>query len=87
MYTTLLRICHIYVPIFFAGKIQIYSMNSQEVKSNPNIIKKYIEVLRPPDDHYNRQTEPPTRRYRRSLTIVSLTLLMTVRKHARAPKD
>jgi hypothetical protein len=56
-------------------------------KKQPKHNKKYIEVLGPPDDHYCRQSEPPTRRYCRSLTIVGLTLLMTVRKRARAPKD
>jgi hypothetical protein len=63
-----------------ARKIRIYFISLQEVQINPNIIKNYIEVLGPPNDHYYRRSEPLTRRCRCSHTGVGLTLLMTVGK-------
>jgi hypothetical protein len=42
--------------------------------------KNYIEIFGPPNDYYCRQSELPTHRCCRSLTVVSLTLLITVGK-------
>jgi hypothetical protein len=50
-----------FIVFFFARKIHIYSMSSQEVQSITKHNKSYIKILGPPNDHYCHQSEPPTR--------------------------
>lgn len=46
--------------IFFARRIQIYNISSEEVQSIPNIINLHQGSSTLPNDHYRRQNELPT---------------------------